>query len=35
MRRITADTALRPRRCFGIHCQVWLNLQNSYFPAKD
>jgi len=29
-RAITADTALRLRRYFGIEAQFWLNLQNEY-----
>jgi len=29
-RSITADTALRLQRYFGIEAQFWLNLQNEY-----
>lgn len=29
-RAITADTALRLQRYFGIEAQFWLNLQNEY-----
>jgi len=29
-RAITADTALRLERCFGIDAQFWLNLQTDY-----
>jgi len=29
-RTITADTALRLQRYFGIEAQFWLNLQNEY-----
>ncbi len=29
-RRITADTALRLQRYFGIEAQFWLNLQSEY-----
>ena len=29
-RAITADTALRLQRYFGIDAQFWLNLQNEY-----
>jgi antitoxin HigA-1 len=29
-RAITADTALRFQRYFGIEAQYWLNLQNEY-----
>ena len=29
-RAITADTALRLGRCFGMEAQFWLNLQSRY-----
>jgi len=29
-RSISADTALRLERCFGIDAQFWLNLQTDY-----
>jgi len=29
-RRITADTALRLGRCFGMDPQFWINLQSHY-----
>ncbi|MEZ5364766.1 MAG: HigA family addiction module antitoxin [Bryobacterales bacterium] len=29
-RRITADTALRLRRCFGMSAAFWMNLQTAY-----
>ncbi len=29
-RAISADTALRLERCFGIEAQFWLNLQTDY-----
>ena len=33
-RSITADTALRLQRYFGIEAQFWLNLQNEYDLRK-
>jgi addiction module HigA family antidote len=33
-RSITADTALRLQRYFGIEAQFWLNLQNEYELRK-
>jgi antitoxin HigA-1 len=29
-RSLTADTALRLERCFGVSAQFWLNLQTRY-----
>jgi len=29
-RSITADTALRLEKCFGVPAQFWLNLQSRY-----
>ena len=34
-RRITADTALRLGRCFGVSPQFWLNLQAHFDLAQE
>jgi len=33
-RSITADTALRLQRYFGVEAQFWLNLQTEYFGVE-